>query len=292
MDAALTTEEWQIETIDNGPPPGNDNLGISEFRKFRKNLGNAFKLAVFCSVRADRIQVAWWQIAIFGLISLLIPLVHDLQSIGMNGEIAWDVLPAALVHLPIILFASIAVAYALGRGEETLLLLQTFLMISAVIDTALYVIYLTAYMPYIERLLKIVSYAGYLPPAVWLAIACAKATADLLLVSIPRRALSYGLCAVLIVVPFTHVRRDLSLWQQVTNDAQADSSDADLKLDEEIFYEQSKVLERELAARETWSSRGHRPLFHRYRWLRRSGCFYEGDQCRESPVSGALRHKR
>src|SRR5262249_7384692 len=132
MDAALTTEEWQIETIDNGPPPGNDSLG----RKFRKNLSNAFKLALFCSVRADPIQVASWQIAVFGLISLLIPLVHDLQSIGMNGEIAWDVLPAALVHLPIILFASIAVAYALGRGEETLLLLQTFLMIAAVIDTA------------------------------------------------------------------------------------------------------------------------------------------------------------
>lgn len=248
MDAALTTEEWPIGTIENGPPPGNDSLGISEFRKFRKNLGNAFKLAVFCSVRADHIQVAWWQIAVFGLISLLIPLGYDLQSIGMNGEIAWDVLPAALVHLPIILFASIAVAYALGRGEETLLLLQTFLMIAAVIDAAVYVIYLTAYMPSIERLLKIISYAGYLPPAVWLAIACAKAAADLLLVSIPRRALTYGLCAVLMVVPFTHVRRDLSLWQQVTNDAQADSSDADRKLDEEIFYEQSKVLERELAA--------------------------------------------
>jgi len=248
MDAALTTEEWQIETIDNGPPPGNDSLGISEFRKFRKNLSNAFKLALFCSVRADPIQVAWWQIAVFGLISLLIPLVHDLQSIGMNGEIAWDVLPAALVHLPIILFVSIAVAYALGRGEETLLLLQTFLMIAAVIDTAVYVIYLMAYMPYVERLLKIVSYAGYLPPAVWLAIACAKAAADLLLVSIPRRVLTYGLCAVLLVVPFTHVRRDLSLWQQVTNDAPADSSDAYRQLDEEIFYEQSKVLERELAA--------------------------------------------
>jgi hypothetical protein len=157
-------------------------------------------------------------------------------------------LPAALVHLPIILFVSIAVAYALGRGEETLLLLQTFLMIAAVIDTAVYVIYLMAYMPYVERLLKIVSYAGYLPPAVWFAIACAKAAADLLLVSIPRRVLTYGLCAVLLVVPFTHVRRDLSLWQQVTNDAPADSSDAYRQLDEEIFYEQSKVLERELAA--------------------------------------------
>ena len=244
----MTTEEWQIGTIDNSPPPGSDSLSVSEFRKFRKNLSNAFKLALFCSVRADPIQVAWWQIAVFGLISLLIPLVHDLQSIGMNGEIAWDVLPAALVHLPIILFVSIAVAYALGRGEETLLLLQTFLMIAAVIDTAVYVIYLMAYMPYVERLLKIVSYAGYLPPAVWFAIACAKAAADLLLVSIPRRVLTYGLCAVLLVVPFTHVRRDLSLWQQVTNDAPADSSDAYRQLDEEIFYEQSKVLERELAA--------------------------------------------
>jgi len=216
--------------------------------EFRANLANALKLAVFLAVPADRISVAWWQIAAFGLISLLIPLVYDLQSIGMNGEIAWDVLPAALVHLPIMLFASIAVAYSLGRGKETLLLLQTFLMIAAAVDVAVYVIYLTAYTPHIERLLKIVGYGGYLPPTVWLAMACAKTAADLLLVSIPRRVLAYGLCAVLIVVPFTHVYRDHSLWQQVTNDKEPDSSDAHRKLDEEAFYEQSKVLERELAA--------------------------------------------
>src|SRR5262245_65599130 len=104
MDAALTTEEWQIETIDNGPPPGNDSPGISEFRKFRKNLSNAFKLALFCSVRADRIQVAWWQIAVFGLISLLILLGYDLQSIGMKGEIAWDVFPDEFMDVYILVF--------------------------------------------------------------------------------------------------------------------------------------------------------------------------------------------
>ncbi len=129
----MTTEEWQIGTGDSSPSPGNGSLIVSAFRA---NLVNAFKLAVFLAVRADRISVAWWQIAAFGLISLLIPLVCDLQSIGMSGEIAWDTVPAALVHLPIMLFASIAVAYSLGRGEDTLLLLQTFLMIAAAIDVA------------------------------------------------------------------------------------------------------------------------------------------------------------
>jgi hypothetical protein len=209
---------------------------------FRANLENGFKLAALLTVPEASIPVAWWQIAAFGLISLLIPLVYDIQSIGMTGEIAWNTVPSALVHLPIILFASIAVAYSLGRGEETLLLLQTFLMIAAAIDVVVYVIYLAAYTPDIRRLFKIVSYGGSLAPTVWLAIACAKAAADLLSVSIPRRALAYGLCAVLMIVPFTHVYRNLSLWQQVKNDKEPGLSNTHKKLKEDVFYEQPRVL--------------------------------------------------
>lgn len=213
---------------------------------FRANLVNAFKLAVFRTVAADRIPVGWWQVAAFGLISLCI--VYEIQSIGMEGEMAWETVPSALAHLPIILFASIALAYLLGQGEQTLLLLQTFLMVAVAIDVAVYLIYLTAYTPYIQRLFKIVSYGGYLAPTVWLAMACAKAAADLLAVSTPRRASAYGLCAILIVVPYTHIDREFGLWQQVKKDKEAGSSYAQRKLTEEAFYEQPKVLERELAA--------------------------------------------
>ena len=236
----MTTEEWQIGAGDSSPPPENGSLSMSAFRA---NLANAFKLAAFRTVPEDRIPVAWWQVAAFGLISWFI--VYEIQSIRTNGEIAWDTVPSALVHLPIILFASIALAYLLGKGEQTLLLLQTFLMIAAAIDVAVYVIYLTAYTPYIQRLL---SYGGYLAPTVWLGVACAKAAADLLSVSIPRRASAYGLCAIIIVVPFTHIYRELSLWQQVKKDKETGSSYAHRKLNEDAFYEQPKVLERELAA--------------------------------------------
>jgi hypothetical protein len=239
----LTREEWQIGTIDSGPPPENRNPSVSPFRA---NLVNAFKLAALRTVPEDRIPVAWWQVAVFGVISWFI--VYEIQSMRTNGEIAWDILPSALVHLPIILFASIALAYLLGKGEQTLLLLQTFLMITAAINLVVYAIYLAASPPYIQRLFKIVSYGGYLGPTVWLAVACAKAAADLLSVSIPRRASAYGLCAILIVVPFTHIYRELSLWQQVKKDKETGSSYARRKLNEDAFYEQPKVLERELAA--------------------------------------------
>jgi len=239
----LTREEWQIGTIDSGPPPENRNPSVSPFRA---NLVNAFKLAALRTVPEDRIPVAWWQVAVFGVISWFI--VYEIQSMRTDGEIAWDILPAALVHLPIILFASIALAYLLGKGEQTLLLLQTFLMITAAINLAVYVIYLTAYTPHIQRLFHIVSYGGYLAPTVWLGVACAKAAADLLSVSIPRRASAYGLCAIIIVVPFTHIYRELSLWQQVKKDKETGSSYARRKLNEDAFYEQPKVLERELAA--------------------------------------------
>jgi hypothetical protein len=239
----LTREEWQIGTIDSGPPPENSSPSVSAFRA---NLVNAFKLAALRTVPEDRIPVAWWQVAVFGLISWFI--VYEIQSMRTNGEIAWDMVPSALVHLPIMLFASIALAYLLGKGEQTLLLLQTFLMIAAAINVAIYVIYLTAYTPQLQRLFNIVSYGGYLAPTVWLSVACAKAAADLLSVSIPRRASAYGLCAIIIVVPFTHVYREVSLWQQVKKDKETGSSYARRKLNEDAFYEQPKVLERELAA--------------------------------------------
>ena len=239
----MTTEEWQIGTIECGPPPGKGSLSVSEFRA---NLVNAFKLAAFRSVPEDRIPVAWWQIAAFGLISWFI--VYEIQSIRTSGELAWDTVPSALVHLPIMLFASIVLAYLFGKGEQTLLLLQTFQMIAAAIHVAVYMIYLVADTPHLQRLLKIVSYGGYLVPTVWLAVACAKAAADLLSVSIPRRASAYGLCAIFIVVPFTHIYRELNLWQRLKKDMEAGSSYAHRKLSEDVFYEQPKVLERELAA--------------------------------------------
>jgi hypothetical protein len=238
----LTTEESQIETIDGGMPRGSRSQIISVFRA---NLRNAFRLAAFRAVPGDWIAVAWWQIAAFGLIGCFIPLVYDIHLVGKT---AWDTVPSALVHLPILLFASIALAYSLGRGEETMLLLQAFLMIAAAIDVAVYVIYLSAYTPHIQRLSKIASYGGHLVPAVWLATACAKAAADLLSVSIPRRSLAYGLCAMLIVVPFTHLPRDLSSSQQVKHANEPTSLDIHRELDEDVFYEQPKVLQRALAA--------------------------------------------
>lgn len=237
------TEESQIVTTALDRAEGN---GLFE-SGFRINLAIALRLIFFRAGRAEQIFVSWWQVALFGLISLIIPLVHDIYAIGITGEIAWDLVPAALVHLPILLLASIALAYSLGRGEDTLLILQTFLMIAAVIDVAVYMIFLMAYTPPIRRLFEIVSYGGDLVPTVWLAIACGKAAADLLSVSLPRRLLAYGLCGILIVMPFTHLDRGQSVWHEA-NDQEADSSDSRRRLEENIFYEQPKILERELAA--------------------------------------------
>ncbi len=239
----MATEESQIGTINSGRPSGNGRPSLSAFRT---NLINALKLAAFITVPEDRIPVSWGQVAAFGLIGCFI--VYEIQPLRTNGEIAWNTVPSAMVHLPIMLFASIVLAHLIGKGERTLLLLQTFLMIATVIDVAVYAIYLTAYTPHTQRLLKIVSYSGYLAPAVWIGVACAKAVADLLSVSIPRRVSVYALCALLIVAPLTQVYRELGLWQQTKQDKEAVGSFGRRKLSEDAFYEQPKILERELAA--------------------------------------------
>lgn len=210
-----------------------------------KNSANAFRLAFFRQIAEDRVSVAWWQVAAFGLASLLIPVLYDIASIGMSGQVEWDAIPSAMAHLPIVLFAAIVVAYALGRGEKTLLLLQTFLMATVAIDLVVYVTYLAAAALYTQRWPRLVSDGYYILPAIWLAAACAKAAAGLLSVSLGRRALAYGACAVLLAVPLTQMYRERSLWQEARK---SDESENHAGLNEDTFYRQPEVLERELAA--------------------------------------------
>ncbi len=214
-----------------------------------KNSANAFRLAFFLRIAEDRIPVAWWQVAAFGLASLFIPVLYDISSIGMHGQVEWYVIPSAMVHLPVTLFAAIAVAYALGRGEKTLLLLQVFLMTTAAIDLVVYVAYGTAAMLYPLRWLYLVSdgYYNLLPP-IWLAAACAKAAAVLLSASLQRRAFAYAACMVLLAVPLSQMSRERSLWQEAAQTDESDSSGVYGALTkEDFFYRHMEILESELA---------------------------------------------
>lgn len=152
--------------------------------------------------------------------------------------------------MSLVLIASIVAAYALGSGDKMLLLLQVFLMIAAAIDLLVYAIYLAAaYKPDAQRVLSILSYGNHLAPNAWLTLACAKAAADLLSVPVPRRAVAYILCGIFLFLPLNGTYRQRSLWQEVEDHNALAAPAVSGRLEEEVFYDQPKILERELGGR-------------------------------------------
>jgi hypothetical protein len=221
-----------------------------EILNLLRNLANAFRLAFLCPVKEDRIPLAWWQVAAFGVASLLIPVFYDLAAIGLNGEVEWDVFPSAMVHLPIISFVAIVVSSAAGRSEKTPALLQTFLMIAVAIDLMLYVTTFTIAALSPELATRLVSSAYYvLGPPLWHAAACAITTAGLLDVAAARRRVAAALCTILLAIPLTWIDRERSLWHEARpEEIYAAAGLKQAPLNEDVLYGQAKLLEEELAA--------------------------------------------
>lgn len=219
---------------------------------FVKNMVNGFRLAFFQQISQDHLSVAWWQVAVFGLASLLIPVFYDVVSIGLNGEVEWSAIPSAMAHLPIVLFAAIVVAYMLGRGDNTLRLLQIFLMIIVAVDLVIYGLNLVTAEIEPRRWARWLGndygYILVLPP-IWLAVACAKAASEMAAVSAARKMIASIACAILLALPLTLMHRQRSLWVEPSeSDESAAANEDGGMIKEEIFYNQAKVLERELAA--------------------------------------------
>jgi Peptidase C13 family len=208
---------------------------------------NAFRLALFQEIAADRFRTTWWQVAAFGVATLLLPVLFDLVWIGINGQLKRDAIPAAMAHLPIILFAAIVTAYVLRSSEKTLFVLQAFLMIAAAIDLVVYSTYFAAVALYPQPWPYQINVGYQVVPPIWLALACARAAAGPLVGHFGRRTLAYAACLLLLVLPLTQMNRERSLWQ-AANNAGESAQPGKQVLAEDVLYSQIELLERELAA--------------------------------------------
>ncbi|HJU61329.1 MAG TPA: C13 family peptidase [Candidatus Binatia bacterium] len=208
---------------------------------------NAFRLALFQQIAADRFRITWWQVAAFGAATVLLPVMFDLSSIGINGQFNGDAIPSAIAHLPIILFAAIVTAYVLRSSEKTLFILQAFLMIAAAIDLIVYSTYCAAVALYPQPWPDEVNIGYRVIPPIWLALACARAAASPLAGNPSAGVLAYVACIVLLVLPLTQIKRERSLWH-AANRAGESADPGKQPLAEDVLYSQTDVLERELAA--------------------------------------------
>jgi Peptidase C13 family len=208
---------------------------------------NAFRLALFQQIGADRFRTTWWQVAAFGIATVLLPVVFDLAGIGINGQFKRDAIPSAIAHLTIILFVAIITAYVLRSSERTLFILQAFLMVAAAIDLVVYFTYFAAAALYPPPWPHEVNVGYRVVPPIWLALACARAAAGPLSRNPRPGILAYVACIVLLVLPLTQIKRERSLWH-ATNHAGESAQPGKQLLAEDFLYSQTELLERELAA--------------------------------------------
>jgi Peptidase C13 family len=208
---------------------------------------NAFRLALFQQIGADRFRTTWWQVAAFGVATVLLPFVFGLAGIGINGQFKRDAIPSAIAHLPIILFVAIITAYVLRSSERTLFILQAFLMVAAAIDLVVYFTYFAAAALYPPPWPHEVNVGYRVVPPIWLALACARAAAGPLSRNPRPGILAYVACIVLLVLPLTQIKRERSLWH-ATNHAGESAQPGKQLLAEDVLYSQTELLERELAA--------------------------------------------
>ena len=207
---------------------------------------NAFRLAFFQEIAPDRFRTSWWQVAAFGVATLLLPFLFDLAWIGIDGQFKRDALPAAIAHLPIILFAAIVTAYVVRSSEKTLFILQAFLMIAAAIDLVVYSTYFAAVALYPQPWPYQINVGYRVVPPIWLALACARAVAGPLLGHFGPRTMAHAACLLLLVLPLTQMNRERSLWQAANTGESAPPGKQVLA--EDVLYSQIELLERELAA--------------------------------------------
>jgi Peptidase C13 family len=208
---------------------------------------NTFRLAFFHEIAPDRFRATWWQVAAFGIATVPLPVLFDLAWIGSNGQFKPDAIPSAIAHLPIILFAAIATAYVLRSSENTLFILQAFLMIAAAIDLAVYATYFAAVALYPQPWPHQINVGYRVLPPIWLALACARAASAPLAGNFRPRILAYVACLLLLVVPLTQIDRERSLWQAANHSGDSAQPGKQV-LPEDVLYSQIELLERQLDA--------------------------------------------
>jgi Peptidase C13 family len=206
---------------------------------------NAFRLTLFRESGAAGFRATWWQVAVFGVATVLLPVIFDLAWVGPSGQFKRDGIPSAIAHLPIILLAAIVTAYVLSSSEKTLFILQGFLMIAATIDLIVYATYFVAVALYSQPWPYQINVGYRVVPPIWLALAGARAATGPLAGDRPR-TLAYATCLLLLALPLTELQPERSLWH-ATNEAEKSPAAGKQVLAEEVLYSQTELLERELA---------------------------------------------
>lgn len=209
------------------------------------NLKLGLRLASFLRPQADGLRVSWSQFVMLAALGIAVPFAVEFASIGPKGSFSFHALPGALFHLPLMIFAAWAVALLAGRAQRTLELLITIAAMAIPIDVA----YL-AFGHEMERLPRAWSFVAYYVPYFWLALAAAVAAIRLFGIGRQRWLATALVTGLVIALPLSTIDPDGTLWAEPYDEEAAAAYERKRMAlaNEDTFYLQPRLLERELAA--------------------------------------------
>ena len=168
------------------------------------------RIALLQPVVQSQLNVTWVQVVGIVLATLVPPIAFTVARVGEHGHLAWELLPAVLFHVPVILVAAVMVAHFIGRSQSVVPLLAGALLAWVAIDFAS-----------LGAWLAILEVAGPDPvgamaleyaPVAWLALALARLGLSFIPAPGPRLGWVVLACAMFLALPLTAVHRERSLW--------------------------------------------------------------------------------
>ena len=170
----------------------------------------AARIVAFRPVVQGQLAVTWVQLVGIMLATLLPPLAFAAASIGEQGHIAWQALPAVVFHVPVILVAAIMVAHFIGRPQSVTPILAGALLAWAVIDLLSLATWLAVMQA--GRYDHMVSMAFYYVPVAWLAFAVMRLALSFIPAPGPRLGWVFVTSLLFLALPLAAIHRERSLW--------------------------------------------------------------------------------
>jgi hypothetical protein len=230
--------------------PSPDSFSLDPIRQApdaRQLLDTAFRLAFFRRVADRALDVSWLQVMAVVAVSLLIPLVSALVTVGSDGRFTAYDLPGALFHVPVILVASVLLVELLRVARVSQLVMAGLLAWCA-IDFLTLAAGIAVDEPGAD-VPGSVEFLQYVPVA-WMSLAFARYVLSLAPASARRAGWVIAVCAFVLAVPLAGVNRERSLWSM---DYSASPSQegypnamAMAAASEETLYRQPELLQRSL----------------------------------------------
>ena len=217
--------------------------------KARELARASIRLAFFLRVPASDVEASWMQILVLIALTVAVPTVYAVITVGLGGRFETSNLPGALFHVPVMLLAATILSYLVDRGMHVRALLAAALLSLIPID----IIGLTLWAVLEKPITRgpFTAWGYYIAPLVWLSLALARFALSLAPARAWKKVIVVVASIVFLGVPLAASMREQSLWSEdwvkKAEEYAAKKADRNPALSEDMLYKQPELLQRQLA---------------------------------------------